>query len=219
MKDLLNCKYRPNRALVVECAENSLNVYDDDWCKKQYGLFIDNKETDTQVVCRNIDDEMVHVIFRGTSSGKDVLTDLKAWKVKGEFSRGVHAGFLKAFQSVWGDLLVYVAKFNKVVVTGHSLAGALSQLFASHTIGMFKDCQVICFASPLVGDSGFVKRIEESDTKIILLEHYLDKVTWLPTRAMGYRKYDNSVNYWRWNITSLGQHRMNGYIETIKKKY
>lgn len=109
----------------------------------------------------------IYVVFRGSESSelKDWLQD--ATVVKDELGNGisVHRGFNSILQQSKGQIFNAVKELQKayptaeIVVTGHSLGGALSTLFGYFAALEFPKTtvRVHSFASPRVGDDEFRK--------------------------------------------------------------
>lgn len=214
-----NQKFRPLKCTVLKMANLASNVYNDDWCKGADGVYINNIETDTQVVCIPRNKKCVDVVFRGTSSGTDIFTDIKAWKSKIHTGECIHSGFLNSFLSIWSELKNFVSCFKYVNVSGHSLGGALSQIAGLYISDICNNVNVFTFGSPLVGNDSFIESLEESNVNIITIEHWFDCVTFIPTRLMGFRKHDNKVSFFRFNVFPSSQHEIKNYIDSIDKKY
>lgn len=137
-------------------------------------------------------DETVFVIFRGTESWKDVLTDASVYKNPLPFmedtapSAKVHRGFFTHYRAVLDAVKEYITRHTdrkRVVITGHSLGAAIAVLCASRIKDDFDDDNVRCvvFGCPRVGNSAFVRRAEE----IIDIERFVvgnDPVSDIPTR-------------------------------------
>ncbi len=105
--------------------------------------------------------------FRGTNGAKNWVADLSAdqdlylWNNKSE----VHRGFYSAYQLLQEDLRQSLAPiidqhpFSTILVTGHSLGGALA-LLAALDIKLFfginsKMMKLYTFGQPRVGDKSF----------------------------------------------------------------
>ena len=141
-------------------------------------------------------DRHVIVIFRGTSSVKDLQVDLSSVRRPEQDSNGgVHSGFQSALDDVWkGRVEPAVTRMlgdKDLYVGGHSLGAALAQLAAYRLTVRTKlpVTAVYTFGSPLVGDDDFT---EDYDTRLAARTHshinYEDLVTSVPPRWLGFRR-------------------------------
>jgi triacylglycerol lipase len=119
---------------------------------------------DTQAFVAGNDD-IVIIAFRGTTSIKDWLTDIKIKLFS--FSNGrIHTGFHEALDVIWDDLYRTVRTFqdrNQTIwITGHSLGGALAVLAAAGFLddGVVDLQGVYTFGQPKVGDKIFGKYVD-----------------------------------------------------------
>ncbi|KAF7298750.1 Lipase-3 domain-containing protein [Mycena indigotica] len=117
------------------------------------------------------------VVYRGTDSMKDAFTDAEILLLPIEKDlAGVkaHRGFRNAHNSISEDVLATVAaqlqKFPRysLVVTGHSLGGAVASLAApflkrglNDTLGLKPKIRLFTFGQPRVGNPEFVHYVEE----------------------------------------------------------
>ena len=123
-----------------------------------------------------IHNEDILIVFRGTTTNDNIITDLNIPIVSSEINNnigGLHSGFVKGYNSIKDDLekvlKTYIDKKN-IIFTGHSLGGALASLatmdftnkfkkyYKTHTIGL------ITFGSPRVTDEDASKEF----TKLLL---------------------------------------------------
>lgn len=114
-------------------------------------------------------DSYVVLAFRGSTTMQDWLTDLKFTQAKTK-STGlpgrVHRGFVRALDEGWpriAELLARADKAGKTIwITGHSLGGGLSHIAAMRAAAEgIPIAGIYTFASPRVGDDGFVKAYDE----------------------------------------------------------
>ena len=99
------------------------------------------------------------LVFRGTSSLGDWLSNLKTLPADWPEGGLVHRGFMEALDEVWGDIEGCIAAIDRpMFYTGHSMGGALATLAASRSTR--PPCAVYTFGSPRVGNSDFVATLK-----------------------------------------------------------
>lgn len=146
--ELLNiCNYMPGYRHLIESSE-----------------YITNEETDAQAYIF-YDTEVIYVCFRGTSSLKDKVTDLRlSMKTFLHDEVKVHKGFYTQYSSISDkiklklDYLIKKYNQNNIICCGHSLGGGLSTICAVDLkYSNYKDINLsnITFGSPRVGNTGF----------------------------------------------------------------
>lgn len=99
----------------------------------------------------------VHLIsFRGTESVGDWLADLNVVGRNRSYGM-VHSGFLNAFQAVEAQLRAALAALpaRPLVLTGHSLGGALALVAAAEWDGQLKVASIYTYGQPAAGKGAF----------------------------------------------------------------
>lgn len=155
---------------------------------------------DTQVFVASRDN-VVYVVCRGSESAQDWLVDLSAvivpLVIQGKSLGGVHAGFLSAGNVVNTDVMLEIRDAKTVVVTGHSLGGALSTLLALETKVRFpdKDVSHFSYGCPRVGNQLFVDAYRNSGlAKVERYIHGDDIVTKVPPSTAGFVHVDDGIS-------------------------
>jgi triacylglycerol lipase len=165
----------------------------------------DNVATGTQVLVQRTDHGVV-VAFRGSHEIKDWLTNARfgmedlCW-TNGHSVAAIHAGFLKAFESVIGEVthqvrnLLAIHRGSAIFITGHSLGGALATLCAlDFKRQHLAPAAVMTFGCPRVGNKSFAQ-IYNRGLKDLTLNFVAegDPVPLVPTLLMGYRDCGHEV--------------------------
>lgn len=122
--------------------------------------------TDTQAFITHHDTLML-ISIRGTANGADALRDMDATQVPfGEWPGKVHNGFYGAAKVAYEFVVRYLEKFyngQKLVITGHSLGGAIA-LIVSEMLRRNKryaaDIVLYTYGAPRTGDKTFVEGAE-----------------------------------------------------------
>lgn len=145
---------RFDKQLAIECAQTIHALY-----RGELSPTINERSTDTQVLIQWTGNRAL-VVFPGTASFRDGLTDVRAAKATWTSDTRAHAGFVAAFRSVDEQLrerLIDQRTPDELIITGHSLGGALATLAAHAWSGTFilHPNAVYTFGSPRVGNGPF----------------------------------------------------------------
>jgi hypothetical protein len=136
--------------------------------------FVYSKETGTLAGC-TVGKEYISVFFSGSNSLYDfAYTNINVASTKVDYSlcamdendlqyARVHKGFWKAYNSVRQQLLTMLTEMSfqsidkkEIIVTGHSLGGALATLAVPDLCSIFDTgISLITFAAPQVGNKSF----------------------------------------------------------------
>jgi len=138
------------------------------------------------------DGERRYLVFRGTESTHhiDWMRDAEFMPTSGVFGTRVHAGFRRALDEVWDDVVPHVtAEDRALVITGHSLGGGLATLAAARLAADGRDVDsVYTYGAPRTGLKDFAAAYTArlgSDTYRVI--NHIDIVTRVPLLIQKYR--------------------------------
>lgn len=138
-------------------------------------------QADTEgFVTRSCDGGARFVVFRGTDSGSvdDLLTDLNAIPRLWRGRHTVHRGFADEYDSLCDPLTLWGGGSPELVLTGHSLGGALATLALDDLPGS----RLVTFGAPRVGDRSFVESLRA--TSVERYVHCCDLVPRVPLASL-----------------------------------
>ncbi|KAF8143476.1 alpha/beta-hydrolase [Mycena galopus ATCC 62051] len=161
-------------------------------------------------ISRDDDRKEIVVAFQGTFNLDDVATDIDLFLVPFMSpgiteSFNVHAGFLAAYNAVADTVLTtvkaQVAKYPSytIIVTGHSLGGALAALggVSIKTALPNATLKIYTFGQPRTGDAKWAAYVDATIgvTNVFRGVHTFDGVPTIIPRVLGYEHH--STQYWQ----------------------
>lgn len=146
------------------------------------------------------------IAFRGSSNMQNWIDNIQISKVSpyNDTSISVEKGFYKAYSYVRDKLLSYlpdlVGKYNtnSIIITGHSLGGALATLMTYNILTVYPGYSIlylINFGSPRVGNPAFVQHLNDFSFTYYRITHHYDMVPHVPEEFVGYLHISNEIWY------------------------
>ena len=156
--------YQPYSAVVQDLSTYGL----------QAEMEISDKVTGTEGFIAS-DSSSITVVFRGTSGIVDIATDLQFDAVPiGPGLPKAHEGFVKAFNAVYPSIEEKLKPHlgqKQLIITGHSLGGALASLLSYRLSLDHPPCQpkLYAFGCPPVGAKTFSESFKKGPSNIITI--------------------------------------------------
>ena len=128
-------------------------------------------------------DNEVAVVTRGTDTKYDWLTNIHSTWTAGPAGHSVHTGFNNTYESISGFVDRVLKKFpnQHVHCVGHSLGGALANLFAARFTNAGRSVSLYTFGSPRVGMNDLSAYLESKlQSKIYRVYNKSDPVPLVP---------------------------------------
>jgi len=162
---------------------------------------------------------IVFIVFKGTSRFNEVMTDIKFLKTDDDFDipGRIHRGF---YDTLKDDIPVIIHKLKSIldgrrlVITGHSLGGALACILHAYIQKKEPELgsELITLGAPRIGDKGFSTFI--STTKALRIVNRGDIVTMIPT--INYYHHDKEITIGtRFTIPGASKHSILKYIQNL----
>jgi hypothetical protein len=146
-------------------------------------------------------DSTLYIIFRGTDSYKDLITDIRVFRTKlfdDNENLLVHKGFLFYFKLLEKDITNEIENKKNLIDTicfnGHSLGSALATIASGFYKNKYSNKKIInqTIGSPRVGNNKFVKWFNDLDIENIRIANTKDPVTLFPI-SIFYKHIDNCI--------------------------
>jgi pimeloyl-ACP methyl ester carboxylesterase len=150
--------------------------------------------------------------------GSDELID---WRRNFEFlltSSDTHLGFANYATLLMAQMLasgVVLDPTHRVIITGHSLGGAVASIIAAHLQDHIPDLHLVTFGSPRPGGSRFSKRLKLPHHRYV---HGDDIVPHLPSRLLGFRHTTVAMPLpipRDSALMGIADHAMDGYVMAL----
>ena len=187
-----------NKKKGLRCIQSCVNSYNG-----RHGKVVDIDFTKLQLFNINhvegftgIMNNIFYIVFRGSDGNADWFDNFKFYKKTIPYEGTnkkikVHTGFINQYKAVRKEIhkRVHDCGTNHVIVTGHSLGGALATLCALD-LQYNNDCRdIICvpIASPKVGNRYFVKSYNKRIPKTYRFVYRNDSVCKVPFKLMGFK--------------------------------
>ncbi len=134
--------------------------------------------------------DILYIVFRGSDGKADWKDNLTYEQVNYEMMDiKLHKGFYEnQYLLAKREIVEYVynKKIRNIIVTGHSLGGALATICAFDLKSYFKDYDISCvaIASPRSGDKNYKKEFNKLGINTIVIQYKNDMVVKVPPRKI-----------------------------------
>ena len=162
---------------IVQAARLSKDIYDGSLPNAR------NFDVDGIQGCLYLINGVAWIVFRGTDEPSDWMINLDSKMTYTRFG-AIHYGFDVALEKVINKIKVPF-RVTEIIVTGHSLGGALAALYASRQMGLYPTIKLITFGQPRVGNHEFCTKMSVID--YIRVVNSGDAATKMFTYISGFR--------------------------------
>lgn len=175
------CNKRPYNKDDTSCVFNTLKT-----CPILY-----TSDKDCEVLVCEHESKSLIVAFRGTSSTKDILTDLMITREKLSLMNLpenkwplVHSGFSEQFFSITHKMEESIKSNNSIIFCGHSLGGALASIGSLYYACKYPEKNISCitFGSPRAGNYQFTDYFDRKIGNSLRFVNDNDPVPCVPSR-------------------------------------
>jgi len=195
-------------------------------------LTIMNKPSDSifGILCGGKNGNTAWLIYRGTTNIKEWIQDFTYNQVPYKNWGLVHKGFSNIYQNNRDKILNTLQTMNpkKVIVSGHSLGGAVAILTGVDLHVNNYDVEIYTFASPRVGNSDYCNNVNSKGPKIYRIINTVDIVPTIPFGAVpNFKQYNKpwfysdcgEIHEFTNNMKSIiNNHLMSNYSTNIPLK-
>jgi len=213
------CFYKINASYDVHLIETALNISQSAYCLSKTDSWdcstctIENdyetkleKNSELVIFGYNNDYRCMFVGFRGSSNIQNWISNIQISQIQPYDNKdiGVDKGFFTLYDNLKPSILSILSsmtskyKTKQLIITGHSLGGALSTLFAfdlKYNDYDYDIQYVITFGSPRVGNDYFSKYFYSFQLYSKRITHYYDIVPHVPEEFLNYEHVYNEVWY------------------------
>lgn len=165
--------------------------------------FFDQNECQAAVISHH---HLIIVVFRGTDSIMDWITNAEAYRIAALKGGKVHFGFKSYSEEVGKQLFDAMTRMwdreQKILVTGHSLGGVAATIWCSEWLrGENHRVEHITFGSPRPGDADFANQFDaEFGHCSLRVTNGADLVPHVPTAFPKWADFLIS-KVWKWPVT------------------
>ncbi len=196
----------------------------------------DNGFTDTQVAVLNqLTSDKLYIVFRGSDKSIDWMNNFQLRQQVypyGDSNSEVkfHQGFMMAYFAVRDGLLKAMEQFEgqRVIVTGHSLGGALATIAAldiQYNFGKANQLTFIVntFGAPRVGNKALTESYNRRIANSYRFIYGWDIVTRIPRDWQGFEHVEKAVqlgSLLTWQVISrrFSDHAISNYVAALEEK-